>query len=456
MKFSVKLFLGISIPFSVIILFGGYLLFSFYFSTTMEREVSAAGEGYQYNKFLVQSEMITEKKAQEEINTEELNGTVALYDSDWKEIYDDFKERLNVSYFKNHVVKGRVDYEFIENAGHKYLIMYGMVPYENESIVLITGKEISEVLDMHQQMKEKFMWIYLMSVFTGLLVSVFLSVLFTRPMKELSIAAEEIADGNYGKQIDRENNDEIGRLALSFNRMSMAVKEKVDELSDNAKRKEDFVANFAHELKTPLTSIIGYADRIYKKDLDRENQKEAAWYIWNEGMHLEALSSKLMDITMMNHNVFILEGIQSDLLIEEFSHDLSYRLGENGTEIKNDMENAYVKVEYDLFKSLFFNLIDNAIKADAKNIIVTGRIEMNRGLYKIKIKDDGKGIPPEEVNRITEAFYMVDKSRSRKMHGAGLGLALAEKIANIHGSTLKFQSDGKNGTEVSFYLKCEV
>ena len=130
-------------------------------------------------------------------------------------------------------------------------------------------------------------------------------------------------------------------------------------------------------------------------------------------------------------------------------------------------QQVYIEVEYDLFKTLIQNLVDNAVKAGAKHIRITGQAmpdkaesnqaESDKGAglcYQIRVQDDGSGIPKEEVKRITEAFYMVDKSRSRKQHGAGLGLSLAEKIAQIHGSRLVFQSDGHSGTTVYIDLKC--
>ena len=213
------------------------------------------------------------------------------------------------------------------------------------------------------------------------------------------------------------------------------------------------MANFAHELKTPLTSIIGYADRIYHKEMSREEQKKAAWYIWNEGMRLESLSLKLMDMTVLNHKDFVLQEMNAQVLFRELTNDVEYLMTEKGVAFRCSVEEAYIDVEYDLFKTLFLNLIDNAIKAGATNIQVRG-VKCDKD-YEIQVRDDGSGIPAQEIKRITEAFYMVDKSRSRKQHGAGIGLALAEKIAQIHGGTLEFESDGASWTKVSMRIQCK-
>jgi signal transduction histidine kinase len=107
-------------------------------------------------------------------------------------------------------------------------------------------------------------------------------------------------------------------------------------------------------------------------------------------------------------------------------------------------------VEYDLFKTLLLNLLDNAMKAGGSRIDVTG--EPNGGLYSVSVIDNGRGIPAAELKKITKEFYMVDKSRSRKQHGAGLGLSLASKIAEIHGSSLSFNSSEGVGTIVKIDL----
>ena len=167
----------------------------------------------------------------------------------------------------------------------------------------------------------------------------------------------------------------------------------------------------------------------------------------------------------------MLEDIDAVLLLAELAADVEYLMHEKGIAFLYTAQQAYIKADYDLFKTLFLNLVDNAAKAGASHIQVNGFLsdgtlrhhpgETNSRtqpaqLYTIQITDDGCGIPPEEIQRITEAFYMVDKSRSRKLHGAGLGLFLAQKIAGIHGSRLDFTSDGRSGTTVTIVLTPSV
>jgi signal transduction histidine kinase len=266
-------------------------------------------------------------------------------------------------------------------------------------------------------------------------------------------AASEIARGRYSERLAVTSGDEIGELSNSFNLMTDAVEDKVHELMENAQQKEEFVANFAHELKTPLTSVIGYADMLYQKTLTTEQVKDAAWYILNEGLRLEALSLKLMDLIILNRQDFVLEEMLSDELLTNIAGGLKPVLDDKKVTLNLDVQPAYIKVEYDLFKTLLLNLIDNSFKAGCSKIEITGKEDNNA--YSISVADNGRGMPASELTRITEAFYMVDKSRSRKQHGAGLGLALAARIAEIHGTTLEFTSGEEAGTTVKIDLKNE-
>ena len=229
--------------------------------------------------------------------------------------------------------------------------------------------------------------------------------------------------------------------------MARQVEEKVAELSDMARQKEDFAANFAHELKTPLTSVIGYADMLYRRELPREEVKSAAEYILSEGMRLESLSLKLMDLFVLDKQDFLLERMHAEEMFENLAQGIGPVCRKHGAELHMEIEDSMIEVDYDLFKTMILNLVDNAVKADCRDVWISGT--RGKDTYLIKIRDNGKGIPPKELGRITEAFYMVDKSRSRKQHGAGLGMALVSKIVRIHRAEMEIESDGKMGTVVS-------
>ena len=224
-------------------------------------------------------------------------------------------------------------------------------------------------------------------------------------------------------------------------------------LQDTADRREEFIASFAHELKTPLTAIIGYADMLRSKDMAPKPRFTAAGYIFSEGKRLEALSLKLMDI--------IVAGKQT---IEKRRYDAAYWLREiaavtvpsvtdDGLKLEVYWENAEIELEPDLFKTLLINLVDNARKASSRGQTIELFGKNEEGGYAFYVRDRGRGMRREELERITEPFYMIDKSRSRAQNGAGLGLALCQKIAELHETKLEYQSAPGEGTTVRVFLK---
>lgn len=180
---------------------------------------------------------------------------------------------------------------------------------------MVTGVDISHVLNWQDKAIHTFGKAYLFAICIGSLLIYFLSVIITNPIKQLTTATKKIAGGEYGQRVQVSGKDEVGQLADNFNQMADEIEDRIEMLSDSVRQKEDFVSNFAHELKTPLTSIIGYANRIYQKDLPREEQKQAAWYIWNEGMRLEALSLKLMDLSLLRTDDFVLQEMEASAIV---------------------------------------------------------------------------------------------------------------------------------------------
>ena len=276
-----------------------------------------------------------------------------------------------------------------------------------------------------------------------------------RPLRRLSRAARRIAGGNMGVRAKVESDDEVGQLTRDFNRMADHLEQQFTELQDTARRQEDFIGSFAHELKTPLTSMIGYADMLRSREMTEEERFDAANYIFKEGKRLEALSFKLMDLLVLRHQELQKKAVSTVWLAEEISGILEPMLAEKGIEFQTSVQEASVKMEPDLMKTVLMNLLDNGRKAmegsdAAKRLFLIGRPE--KAGYAFYVHDTGKGIPAEELSRITEAFYMVDKSRARRQGGAGLGLSICAEIVKRHGGRLDFQSEEGKGTLVRVWL----
>lgn len=284
-------------------------------------------------------------------------------------------------------------------------------------------------------------------------LSFVVSHLILRPLGRVSAAARRMADGELGQQVPVTSDDELGRLSADFNAMARRIEEQVEALTDAAWREKDFTASFAHEIKTPLTSIIGYADLLLSRDSGPEQVRESAGYIFREGKRLEALSGKLMELIVLDKQDFPLRPASMRLFLERAGSALRPTLEQAGIRLTVDAEEAPAFIEPDLMETVCLNLLDNARKATPAggSITLTGRAEEDG--YLIAVADTGKGIPADELGRITEPFYMVDKSRARAQGGAGLGLALCKRIVALHSGTLEFESVLGQGATARIHLR---
>ena len=459
MRLFAKFFLCTNLVISIALLLSGYLLINFSHESAINRELERAVTQFQFDKFTIQVRLISNAGSNEIPHyvfsewSVDLSGLVAFFNDEKQLLYSNLPPQADFTIL-DIVTESNHAYQFRKLDDESYVMVSGRLTQSDTTLYLLVATDISAVVAQREHMAQNFANVYFITLLASMVVIFILSALMIRPIKRMNKAAAGIAQGNYSQRLPVVSGDEIGELSNSFNLMADAIEDKVHELVENARQKEDFVANFAHELKTPLTSVIGYADMLYQKNLTPEQAKDAAWYILSEGLRLEALSLKLMDLIVLNRQDFIMENICAEELLTNLAGSLKPILEEKDITLTINIQSAYIMVEFDLFKTLLLNLIDNAIKAGARAIEITGKHISGR--YEMKIIDNGRGMPEAELTRITEAFYTVDKSRSRRQHGVGLGLALAARIAELHGSKLEFSSAEGVGTIVSFDLRGEI
>lgn len=281
-------------------------------------------------------------------------------------------------------------------------------------------------------------------------VTALLARRLTRPLAVLTDAGAQIAAGDYARRTDLHTGDEIEALSRSFDKMADAVQEKIADLQVDVQRREDFMGAFAHELKTPMTSIIGYADMLRTLQIDPAEQHEAAGAIYHESRRLEALSYKLLSLLSL-----------SDERLELAPVDLTdlwprLRMACPQVPLLTPQAGAVVHGDADLLLDLLCNLVQNAAKASPAGMPVTVLLADAGDTVALTVQDHGCGIPADKLARVTEPFYMVDKSRARKQGGSGMGLALCQRIAAVHGGTLQISSQVGVGTAVTVTLPKEV
>lgn len=322
-----------------------------------------------------------------------------------------------------------------------------------ETVYLENCREVTDLFQLRQEQYRAFF--YLMLGLTALVAVLSFGVasMTLRPLYQLSSVTKRMAAGKLDQRVTVTGDDEMGRLSADFNAMADRMETQVAALTDSARRQEDFMNSFAHEIKTPLTSIIGYADLLRSRSMTEEQLRINANYIFSEGRRMEALSRKLMDLIVLEKQDFSLRAMPMDKFLYRIGGALRPVLESQGIQFAVRAQKCTVLIEPDLMETVCMNLLDNARKAvgDGGAIVLEGIVTEH--WYCVRVTDNGKGIPAEELSRITEAFYMVDKSRSRAQGGAGLGLAVCKKIVDLHKGKLEFKSVDGQGTMVMVWLQ---
>lgn len=211
------------------------------------------------------------------------------------------------------------------------------------------------------------------------------------------------------------------------------------------------IGSMSHELKTPLTAIKGYSETLLGVKLSKEQEEKALGYIHQESGRLSRLSEKMMELTKLYEPEckVELQEFPVEKLFGAVEDSVRHRLTETGIALvrEGDYQGKRKCLDADLMTSFLINLINNSIMASGAG----SHIYLGADSHSLWVRDEGCGIPPEEVDKVRKAFYRVDKSRSRKSGNMGLGLALCEQIAAVHHGHMEIESKVGEGTKISFY-----
>jgi len=339
--------------------------------------------------------------------------------------------------------------------GDYLLQIGGQFEFAGRTMYLESVYDLNPVFESRQEQQAIYRRLFLILIILGAALSFLFSFWLTSPLRRLSRVTRTIASGDLSCRAALRGSDELGVLAADFNKMTDKLEHNINEMKDTMRRQEEFMGGFAHELKTPLTSIIGYADLLRGHTLSDKDKQDAANYIFMEGRRLEVLSLKLLDLIVLKKRDFNFLPMSISHIVQDAVRLVRPVLQKRNTILTHDCDDTICKIEPDLFMSLLLNLIDNARKAidDGGKISISTKTVDE--VCQLMITDNGRGIPEEELHKIKDAFYRVDKSRSRSQGGVGLGLRLCDEIAALHGGEIFFESELEKGTTVTIKLKTE-
>lgn len=461
MKFSYKILFCTMIIMAIAFGASGYYFVNYVFDSSMEREVGQALDECSILQFAFETAALNipskydvlQDSAVEEIGVKlEASGEgirlLRISDEERNALYtsEGFVEETD---FLGQIDEQTRIYQIVQSKDRYYVQTGSTIDTLDRVLYLETLKDVTDVFEERTQGFHIYRQVTVLMLLCSSVIMWGIAVWLTKPIRLLTRATQKMAEGDYSYRAERISQDEMGQLTTDFNRMANALEENMEQLENEVRAREDFIGAFSHELKTPLTAIIGYADLLRSRKLDDETHFLSANYIYTEGKRLETMAFRLLDIVVMKRSK--LELATSDVaelfdyLKEMYAANEEYRL---------DIQYApgLICAEVNLLKSVLLNLVDNACKASEPGSPIEIRGERQKGGYLFLVKDYGVGIPAEECKRITEAFYMVDKSRSRSKNGAGLGLSLCAQVLSLHHSELMIESTVGEGSCFSFLI----
>ena len=309
-------------------------------------------------------------------------------------------------------------------------------------------KDVQQLVELRNDMVHLFITI---SIGTGIVLSLILLILLqmlTKPFRKLNQAASMISEGNYEKRVDIKGNDEVGTFALHFNQMAAAMETHIEKLSTMNTQKEQFIHDLSHEMRTPLTAILGYSELLKLGNLEPDEREHALHYIIHASNRLQFMSDKILKLAYMDYSHIERTPTNLHAVITHCIETCKITLQEKKITLTTDLQAFTISGNETLLESLFQNILENAIRATkvGGEIHISSHIEKDMGV--VILQDNGVGMPTDELAKIREPFYRIDEARSRENGGVGLGLYICSRICELHHAEFDIVSQINEGTTI--------
>lgn len=304
-------------------------------------------------------------------------------------------------------------------------------------ITLLTALDVSPVYALRRELLRGAAALGLIGLALAGALAIWISGVLTRPLSQLADAAAKLADGDYAALLPAAKNDEMNALIRAFSRMSAAIDERETALRTQAEERQALIDALAHEMRTPLTAILGGARLLQQSRLSGSQQSELLDTMAREASRLSTMDERLLLLTRLDHEAPAFAPFDSQAMAREA---LSVYDG-----VRLEGDDAVFVGERELTILLLRNLVVNAQRAGGKEAV---RVTLHPDGF--DVTDYGCGMTKEQIARAFEPFYKADKARTRSAGGAGLGLPLCRKIARLHHGKLHMESEIGRGTRVCY------
>lgn len=309
-------------------------------------------------------------------------------------------------------------------------------------------KNTEQVQSLISRLNQHFFLAGILTIACMFLTIIFLSKALTTPLLKMKEATERLSKGDFSVKLPKLKNDELGELSNSIQILA-------DDLNHLKNERNEFLASISHELRTPLTYLKGYADVSRRKELEESDRNKYLNIIYEESVRLERMIKSLFDLARMDRNTFTIKKEKVELCL--FLNSIREKVlpAFNEKEIQLDIQcekEMEVFIDPIRMEQVFLNLLDNARKYSPPRTKTSIQVKKSKQNVIIDIKDEGFGIPREDLAYIFERFYRVDKSRARASGGTGLGLAIVKELIEAHNGTISVQSEVNKGTTFSITI----
>ena len=344
--------------------------------------------------------------------------------------------------------------------------------YSTNDSILISVTSIQPIQEASDVIREFYSYIFIGFIFISILLSTVYTNLISKPLIKINNVAKKMSQMNFNEKCKIDREDEIGNLASTLNFLSsnldgalQDLKEKNKKLEEDIEKernleimRKDFVDSVSHELKTPIGIIEGYAEGLKDGIVSGDNALEYLETIIDESKKMSILVTNMLEISRLESGVIKpnLEIFNINRLIKNLVNKFTIEANENGLRITFDEKTDFSYVKADRFKmeQVLTNLITNAIKYTPENNDIVVSISMKDSFYEISVINYGIQIDKNDIDKLFNKFYRIDKARSRNKNSTGLGLSIVKNILDIHNFNYSLNNI-ENAVEFKFLLPVE-
>lgn len=388
-----------------------------------------------------------------------------VYDSEGRQTYPSTSEDLRLASDVFGILKQGQEIQIKNNNNsHTYLghtkdsFTGVLVPWmlDNKLIGAVwMGAKVKSVERPIEMAKQNLINAFITVLIVGIILSLALSYYTTSKIKRLTVATQKVAKGNFDVQLDYRGHDEIDQLAANFNQMVRTLKKSDDEVKNQEKRRDQFLADAAHEMRTPLTTINGILEGLQFDAIPEESKPKSIALMKRETKRLIRLVNENLDFEKIRNNQINL--IKTTFNARKVLDDVCTQLSQNAEKANDKIEvqaptELPIYADRDRFTQIVVNLVQNAIQfTQAGNIKISGRRVANG--TEISVSDNGMGMNEDQMKYIFERFFKADPSRARTGTGeSGLGLSIVSSLVKQHGGKISVESHPNEGSNFKIII----